>query len=147
MVDALKESARVLVQGGTLLDLRPISGKNPIDVVTAASVTAVVELDTFGAAADDIAANDAVRHALTKGWFLLKETSHFDFELYWDSVEEMESSLRQSRRLRDARIDHARLESRLRERSVEGPARICCHRTMMLNVCLAHGSGSHHHGR
>ena len=138
MVDALKESARVLVQGGTLLDLRPISGKNPIDVVTAASATAVVELDAFGAAADDMVADGAVRHALAEGWLLLKETSHFDFELYWDSVEEMESSLRQSRRLRDAKVDYPALETRLRERSVEGHARICCHRTMMLNVCLAH---------
>lgn len=131
MVDALNEAARVLAPGGALLDVRPISGKYMVDVVTASAATPVASIEAYGATQDDLAADAALRQALEEPWLRLRDTIHFGFEFYWNTVTEMEASVRESRRMKDAHLNYAEIAARQRELG----GRIRCTRTMVLHIC------------
>ena len=60
MVDALLEARRVLVADGIVIDVRPITAPALIESVSAAQVTAAVEMNTYGATEDEAAADAAV---------------------------------------------------------------------------------------
>jgi hypothetical protein len=136
MVDALQEACRVLVPGGVVVDLRPISARYGLEVVTGAAATAVAEIEAYGAQDDDYAANAAVEHAVSTGWLLPGGGVQFDFEFYWDTVVEMKAFAETSRRIRRAGLDYAELEEQRRglSRAAEPAARFRCHRPMILNV-------------
>ena len=66
MGDALLETRRVLVADGIVIDIRPITAPAIIESVSADRVTAGLEVDAYGAAEDEAAADAAVRHALSQ---------------------------------------------------------------------------------
>ncbi len=102
MVHALQEAWRVLAAKGTLLDLRPVSTKYPIEVATPDGEVQVGEVDGSREAPDDAAADRAIRRVVENGWFVPCREGHFDFDIYWDTVSEMASFFMEgSKRMRD----------------------------------------------
>jgi hypothetical protein len=142
MVDALREAHRVLAPGGTVVDVRPISARMVIEVVTGDRVDWATEADAYGAAEDDASADAAVRQALFCEWFAFQQTGHFDFEVYCDTAADLKTYAEVGRRMRDANIPYEELEGRRREvsASLGQAARLCCHRPKMLSVYLKPGS-------
>src|SRR6202521_131089 len=136
MVDALREACRVVVPGGIVVDLRPMSARYRLEVVTDAVATAVAEIEAYEAQDDDNAADAAVRHAVSQGWLLPGGGIQFDFEFYWDTVVEMKQFAETARRMRRAGVDYAELEGRRRglSRGAEPAARFRCHRPTILNT-------------
>ena len=134
MVNALQEVCRVVVPGGIVVDLRPMSARYRLAVVTETRATAVAEIEAYEAQEDDNAADAAVEHAVSQGWLLPGGGFQFDFEFYWDTVVEMKAFAETSRRIRRAGLDYAELEEQRRRLShaAEPAARFRCHRPMML---------------
>ncbi|NIR50575.1 MAG: hypothetical protein GWN55_10185 [Phycisphaerae bacterium] len=136
MVDALQEIWCALASDGTLIDLRPVPSQCPIEVVTPGSIVHVGEADASGMAADDEAADRAIRDAVEQGWFVLRRDTRFDFDFYWDSVHEKASFIDGSIRMKQAVPSYADLEKVHRDLSTraQGVARIRCRRQTMLAV-------------
>ena len=132
MVDALQEACRVVVPGGMVVDLRPMSARYRLEVVTASVAAAVAEIEAYEAQDDDNAADAAVEQVVSSGWLLPGGTVQFDFEFYWDTVADMKAFAETSRRMRRARLDYAAVEGQ--RRAAEPAARFRCHRPMLLNV-------------
>ncbi len=137
MVDALRETRRVLAANGTLLDLRPLSVRCDIEVVTPVHEVPIGEVDATGYMADDLAADRAARQAVEAGWFVPRRETVFDFEFYWDTVAEMKSFMEQSERMGDVRPSYADLDKAFRELSAAaaGGGRLRCRRPTMLAAC------------
>src|SRR5579864_3756200 len=110
MVDALQEACRVVVPGGMVVDLRPMSARYRLEVVTASVAAAVAEIEAYEAQDDDNAADAAVEQVVSSGWLLPGGTVQFDFEFYWDTVADMKAFAETSRRMRGAGLDYAALE-------------------------------------
>ena len=90
MVHALREICRVLIQDGTLIDLRPIAGGWPVEVVSARErkmCGAVIDLPQ--GLADDEAANLAIAQAASAGLLSREQEEIFPFCYYWDSPADM----------------------------------------------------------
>ena len=138
MVDALREAHRVLAPGGTVVDVRPLTARVSVELVTADRSDWAAEADAYGAAEDDAAADAAVRHALSSGWFVLQKSDHFDFEVYCDTAADLKAYAELGRRMRDAKIPYETLEKQLHELSASTghAARLRCHRPKMLSVYL-----------
>ena len=142
MVDALREAHRVLAPGGTVVDVRPLTARVVIELVTADRADLAAEADAYGAAEDDASADAAVRHAVSCGWFAFQRSDRFDFEVYCDTAADLKAYAEMGRRMRDASIPYEDLERRRREvsASTEHAARLRCHRPKMLSVYLRAGS-------
>lgn len=94
MVHALSEIHRVLVPGGVLIDLRPVSDRWPLEVVSERGVRETARFhDLPIGLADDEAANRAIAHAAGQGWFVRNEETFFPFTYSWDTPSEMEEWL------------------------------------------------------
>lgn len=94
MVDALGEIFRVLVPGGVLIDLRPVSDRWQIEVVSARGVRETGRLQDLPVGLDDDeAANRAIGQAAANGWFVRTEETFFPFIYSWDTPSEMEAWL------------------------------------------------------
>lgn len=90
MVHALSEIHRVLKPNGTLLDLRPVEDAWAVEIVSAAGWQASGRLsDMPEGIADDAAAEQAMREAERRGWFIHKKSEEFPFFYYWDRPSEM----------------------------------------------------------
>jgi hypothetical protein len=142
MVDALREAQRVLAPGGTVVDVRPLTARLVIELVTAERAVWAAEADANGAAEDDASADAAVRHALSRGWFAFQQSGQFDFEVYCDTAADLKTYTQTGRRMREANIPYEDLERRRRELSAStgAAARLRCHRPKMLSVYLKAGS-------
>jgi hypothetical protein len=90
MVDALRDVSRVLIDGGTLLDLRPLPAKYLLELVTPATAVPIGHTDTTGRSEDDAAADAAVARAVDEGWFTSRSRVEFDLEIFWESVRDLE---------------------------------------------------------
>jgi len=91
MVHALNEIRRVLVNDGSLIDLRPILDRWPIEVSSNREVLGVGRaIDLPSAVNDDGAANQAMEEAEKRGWFVRRSEEVFPFFYYWDSPKEMQ---------------------------------------------------------
>ncbi len=136
MVDALGGIWRLLATGGTLVDLRPVPSKCPIEVVTPEKITQVGEADASGMAADDAAADRAIGAAVERGWFLPRRRVQFNFDFYWDSVHEMATFMADSVRMKNVVPPVAELEKAVRELAARAPGktRVRCRRATMLAV-------------
>src|SRR6202022_2121571 len=99
MVDALREAHRVLAPGGTVVDLRPLTARLVIELVTADRADWGAEADACGAAEDDASADAAVRYALSCGWFVLQRSDRFDFEVYCDTAADLKIYTEKGRRM------------------------------------------------
>ena len=138
MVHALRGIWRVLAGSGILVDLRPLSGQCPIEFVIASTVVHVGEVDATWMVADDAASDRAVQDVVTQGHFLARQDTQFDFDFdfYWDNVQEMASFMESSRRMKEVRPSYADLEQAYLAKSAEGPekVRLRCRRRTSLAV-------------
>ena len=136
MVDALSEICRTLAVGGTLVDLRPVSTNCPIELVSRGKVLPVGEADATGMAADDEAADSAVGKAVERRWFVPGRETRFNFDFYWDRVDEFASFADGSRRIKRVVPSFAELEKIHRGLSskAKDPVRLRCRRATMLAV-------------
>jgi len=92
MVHALWEIWRVLTPGGMLLDVRPLAGNWPIEVVTGGQHLAAGQVDHKPEGyVDDRAANDALARARREGWFIRDREALFDFGYYGDTPEKLKA--------------------------------------------------------
>src|ERR1700730_5850475 len=101
MFDALRETHRVLTPGGTVVDVRPLTARVVVEVVTADRSDWAAEADAYGAVEDDASADAAVRHALSSGWFVSARTDQFDFQVYCDTAAALKTYAEIGRRMRD----------------------------------------------
>ena len=136
MVDALWEARRVLLPGGTVVDVRPVSAPVTIKAVSAGRATEAVEVASYGAAEDDASADAAVRHALSRQWFTFEKHLSFAVDIDCDAASDLQSFVETGRRMREARIPYDALE---RQRSELGEAtgeaaRLRCRRPTVLSV-------------
>lgn len=153
MVDALREIWRGLSANGILVDLRPLhSSSCPIEVVTPEEAVKVGEVDASGAVADDVAADRAMGQVVRDGLYGPRTDTRFELEFSWDSVSEMASFMKESRRMRQVRPSYADLEKVHREWRARsgGRVRLRYWRTMLLAVyqkatkqALEHGALPH----
>lgn len=90
MVHALSEIYRTLKPHGALLDLRPLEDSWSVEVVSVAGWQASGRLsDLPQGVADDAAADNAMREAESRGWFIQKQREEIPFFYYWDTPKEM----------------------------------------------------------
>lgn len=89
MVHALTEVHRTLQPGGVLLDLRPITSERHLEVVQGDKVTVAGDFDVISLDLDDLAADEAVNHAVEAGLFRLGRSHKFEIAYHWNSVDEM----------------------------------------------------------
>src|SRR5512142_1358968 len=91
MVHALSEIHRVLVPNGTLIDMRPLGDRWPVEVISTRgfkeTARAVDLPDQLNA---DVASNEAMREAESRGWFKREQEEFFPFFYTWDTPSEME---------------------------------------------------------
>jgi len=90
MVHALKDVWRVLVDDGTLLDLRPLPAEYCLELVTPDAAIPIGKTDTTARAQDDAAADAAVRLMVDEGLFALRRRVEFDVDILWDTVGDLE---------------------------------------------------------
>ena len=134
MVDALSGIWRILVASGTLVDLRPLSGQCPIELVSPDGVVHVGEADATGMADDDAVSDQAIQDIVDRGHFTAIGDTQFDFDFYWDTVQEMESFMESSRRMKHVRPSYAELEKAYSAVSAGGRKRVrlrCRRRTKL----------------
>lgn len=92
MVHALSEIRRVLVPGGVLIDLRPISDHWRIEVCSARMTKETGSVNDLPLGlADDNAANQAMSTAESRKWFQRESESFFPIHYIWDTASEMET--------------------------------------------------------
>ncbi len=97
MVDALKESRRVLSHSGTLVDYRPTVDFPPIELLQSGTAVKAGSVDDSNASSDSAAADAAIQKLVEAGAFAMNRTSRFEIAYYWDSFEEMSEYLRSRR--------------------------------------------------
>jgi hypothetical protein len=91
MVHALHEICRVLIEQGTVIDLRPLTGPWPIEVVSQRQRKAVGHVTGVAESiGDDTAANEAMRKVASEGLLQRQQEALFDFHYYWNSPDEMQ---------------------------------------------------------
>ena len=91
MVHALEEIRRVLQPAGTLIDLRPLAGSWPVDVVSRRETRRAGQVsDLQQGLEDDAAANRAMAQAAEDRWFAREREQFFPLHYYWDSPKEMQ---------------------------------------------------------
>jgi len=134
MVDALREARRVLTPRGVLIDDRLVTAPIVVEVVIAAQAIWAKGVDAYSAPEDVAAADGAVQHALSQGWFAFEKSLWFDFEIYCDTASELRVYA-EARKLRGATIPYEELEERRRELGANGKtARLRWRRPWMLST-------------
>ena len=91
MVHALDEVRRVLVPGGTLIDIRPLSNRWPIEVASTRGARETGRVDDFPEPLNaDRASNEAMNEAEAGHWFKREQEQYFPYFYSWDTPSEME---------------------------------------------------------
>lgn len=91
MVHALQEVRRVLIREGTLIDLRPLAGNWPVEVVSVRASSEVGRVtDLPKGLEDDAAADRTIARAAADGWFVREKGEFFPLYYYWDSPKDFE---------------------------------------------------------
>ncbi len=94
MVHALEETHRVLVADAVMIDLRPLAGNWPVEIVSRRERRLAGEVEDLEAALeDDAASNAAMAAAEAQGWYRREREETFPFNYYWDSPEQMRQYL------------------------------------------------------
>jgi SAM-dependent methyltransferase len=94
MVHALEEIWRVLVPGGTLIDVRPLADRWQVEVISTRELKETGRVNDMEEQVQaDIASNEAMREAETRGWFSREQEHFFPFFYSWDAPSEMEAFL------------------------------------------------------
>ena len=133
MVDALREAHRVLTAAGVLIDVRPVTAPILVELVAGTQAVWVKTVHSYSTPEDVAAADHAVQHVVSRGWFVFETSLPFDFEIYCDSATELRAYA-EARKLRGAEIPYEELEERQREFDAEGQAtRLRCRRPWRLS--------------
>jgi len=91
MVHALDEIRRVLVEEGSLIDLRPLGDRWRVEVISARETRQTgTMIDLPAGVEDDNAANQAMAEGERQGWFLREKEELFPIHYIWDTPSEME---------------------------------------------------------
>ena len=91
MVHALNEIRRVLISDGIMIDLRPVSERWPIEVISLRGVRGSGHLQNLELCIrDDEAANRSMDRAGQQGWFIREAEDFFPYVYSWDTPSEME---------------------------------------------------------
>ena len=91
MVHALEEIRRVLVAGGALIDLRPLTDRWAVEVVAVRATEGAGRVSPLPQGlADDAAANTAMSDGEKSGLFRRERQEFFPFHYSWDSPREMQ---------------------------------------------------------
>lgn len=81
----------MLTRDGTLIDLRPLAGNWPVEVVSADAANEVGRVtDLPQGLEDDAAANRTMARAADDGWFSREKEETFPLYYYWDSPKDLE---------------------------------------------------------
>ena len=120
MVDALRESWRVLKRRGVLIDERPASAPMIIEVMAGMKAFWPTAVNRPVIEDDNGAADRAVRHAVGQRWFMPAESRAFSFDIYCDAASDLMAYAQMHRRMRDADIPYGDLEKRRRELTHSG---------------------------
>jgi hypothetical protein len=132
MVDALREAQRVLTRSGVLIDVRPVTAPILVELLVVTQAVWAKTVHSYSSPQDVAAADDAVQHAVSRGWFVFESSLAFDFDIYCDSATELKVYA-EGRKLLGAEIPYEELEERQREFAAEGQTtRLRCRRPWML---------------
>lgn len=96
MVHALKETWRVLAPDGCLVDLRPLAGKFPLEVVSHDEVNLAGFVDDTAEIPIDTACSESLEKVSQQGWFQREREASFDYLWYWDDVDEMNDYMKEN---------------------------------------------------
>ena len=81
----------MLTREGTLIDLRPLAGHWPVEVVSKREGHEVGRVtDLPQGLEDDAAANRTISKAADDGWFSREKEEMFPLYYYWDSPKDLE---------------------------------------------------------
>lgn len=95
MVHALKEIWRVLRPDGSLIDLRPQVGNPPLEILAGEQELLAGLIDASLDAPDFTAATESLAWAVREGWFVSERDESFDYALYWDTLDQMETYIKE----------------------------------------------------
>lgn len=91
MVHALDEMRRLLVPGGVLIDIRPLADRWPVEVGSTGAFKQTGHVTDLPIQVDgDVAANQALKEAETRGSFEREQEALFPLLYSWDMPSEME---------------------------------------------------------
>jgi hypothetical protein len=91
MVYALDEIRRVLVPGGSLIDIRPLAERWNVEVISARGSQATGRVEDLPEQVNaDTASNEAMREVESRRWFQREQEEFFPFFYSWDTPSEME---------------------------------------------------------
>ena len=93
MVHALKEAYRILVPGGTLIDVRPLSIDVPLEIVYEGGSVSAGMVDMSPCLYLDQEADKAIDHISTEGIITGVKLEYFYFAYYWKTVKGMEEDI------------------------------------------------------
>ena len=91
MVHALEEVRRLLIPGGILIDIRPLSDRWPVEVASTRGSKQTGRVADFPEPLNaDRASNEAMKEVEARGWFIREQEEQFPFFYSWDTPSEME---------------------------------------------------------
>lgn len=91
MVHALEEAERVLVPGGQLIDLRPVSVDSRLEIIDGEVVRPAGMVDFSGGLPEDQAADQAVTQRLRRGGLFREGDRQFEHAYYWEDLASMKA--------------------------------------------------------
>jgi hypothetical protein len=141
MVHALRDAWRVLGPHGTLIDLRPLSGFFPIDVMAGLDAITVAEADSTEGTELDRAADGAIRAQTEEGRLVPRHHAEFDIHFYWNTTAEMAEYMTTGRTTKRVTPSYTEIEAALHAVSARavGAARLRSTRRMIL---ASYGKGA-----
>jgi len=91
MVHALEEAERVLIPGGQLIDLRPVSVDSRLEIIDGEAVRPAGMVDFSGGLPEDQAADQAVAQRLRRGGLIPEGDRQFEHAYYWQDLASMKA--------------------------------------------------------
>ena len=91
MVHALEEAERILVPGGQLIDLRPISVDSRLEILYGHAVRPAGIIDFSGGLPEDRAADQAVAGRVRRGGLSPEGHRRFEHAYYWEDLASMKA--------------------------------------------------------
>ena len=96
MVHALEEIHRLLKPAGTLIDIHPVAVSSLIELHQGGKIDLVGDLTIRQWCTDFQQADNALAEIVQKGLFIVARAEVFDSLIYYASVEEMRTSLKEA---------------------------------------------------
>ena len=96
MVHALEEIHRLLKPGGFLIDIHPVAEHSSIEIHQNGEIDLAGQLKVHQWCVDFEQADEALAEIVKRGMFTIERKGLFDTLTYYDSAEEMGTSLKES---------------------------------------------------